>query len=60
MKVFVLFEKPTTLAFQKAFFCFFTINIFLFICQNVLILGYFMPIINTFLPIYKKILIVQK
>ena len=54
MKVIVLFKKSITLAFQKMLFCFSTINIFLFIGKNVLIIGNFMPIIDTFLPINKK------
>ena len=60
MKSIVLFEKPITLAFQNVFFCFCTINIFLFICKNVLIIGNFMPIINTFLSINQKLFIVEK
>ena len=60
MKVIVLFKKPIHLAFQKILFCFSTINIFLFIGKNELIIGNFMPIIDTFLPLNKKILIVEK
>merc|ERR1712215_544148 len=39
MKVIVLFKKPKTLVFQNILFCFSTINIFLFIGKNVLIIG---------------------
>ena len=60
MKSIVLFEMPTTLAFQKVLFCFCIINSFWFICKNVLILGNFMPIINTFLFINQKLFIVEK
>ena len=60
MKAFVLFEKTMTLAFQKALFGFCTINSFLYIGKNVLIIGIKLPIINTFLHINQKIFIIQK
>ena len=58
MKAFVLFEKPITLAFQKVLFCFCTIDSFLYIGKNVLIIGIKLPIINTFWHINQKIFIV--
>ena len=60
MNAFVLFEKPIILAFQKALFYFCTINIFLYIGKNVLIIGIKQPKINTFWHINKKIFIVKK
>jgi len=61
MNAFILFEKPIRLAFQKAlFFCFRTINSFLFVSENVLIIGIKLPIINTFWHINQKLFIVQK
>ena len=60
MKAFILFEMPITLAFQKVFSYFCTINSFWFIGKHILIIGIKLPIINTFLPIYKKKFIIQK
>ena len=48
MNDFVLLEKPIILAFHKVLFYFCTINIFLYIGKNVLIMGIKLPIINTF------------
>ena len=60
MKAIVLFEKPITLTFQKALFWFYTIHIFWFTDKNILIIGKFMPTINTFLPINQKLYTIQK
>ena len=60
MNAFILFEKPIRLAFQRALFCFRTINSFLFVNENVLIIGIKLPIINTFWHINQKLFIVQK
>ena len=60
MNAFILFEKPIRLAFQKAFFCFRTVNSFLYISENVLIIGIKLPIINKFWHINQKLFIVQK
>jgi len=60
MNAFVLFEKPIRLAFQKARFLFCTLNSFLNISKNVLIIGIKFPIINTFWHINQKLFTVQK
>ena len=60
MNAFILFEKPIRLAFQRALFCFHTKNSFLFVNENVLIIGIKLPIINTFWHINQKLFIVQK
>ena len=60
MNAFVLFEKTIILALQKALFYFCTVNIFLYIGKNVLIIGIKLPIINTFWHINQKIFKVQK
>ena len=59
MNAFILFEKPIRLAFQKALFCFRTVNSFLFVSENVLIIGIKLPIINTFWHINQKLFVVQ-
>ena len=53
----VLFVKPITPALQKILMFFCTITNFLFKGENVLIIGVKMPIINTFLPIKKVIVL---
>ena len=58
MKAIVLFVKSITLAFQKSLFCFCTINLFLFICKNVVIIANFMLIINIYLSSFFTLKIV--